>query len=121
MKILTGLTFASPSLRLYPTSSPSSSPSPSQLCNNLISEGLFAHMRCPTLWTTWWSSKKGRQICRLSYLGGCKGELQGPSERREGRQTEMEGCNVLVTGGLGFIGSHTVVPLLKQGCNVMIL
>ncbi|MEO9483356.1 MAG: UDP-glucose 4-epimerase GalE [Ekhidna sp.] len=29
--------------------------------------------------------------------------------------------NVLVTGGLGFIGSHTSVELLNRGCNVIIV
>ena len=33
----------------------------------------------------------------------------------------MEGCSVLVTGGLGFIGSHTVVPLLNAGCKVCVM
>ena len=29
--------------------------------------------------------------------------------------------NVLVTGGLGFIGSHTVVELLEKGYDVIIV
>merc|ERR1712176_154434 len=33
----------------------------------------------------------------------------------------MDGCSVLVTGGLGFIGSHTVVPLLNAGCRVCVM
>lgn len=28
---------------------------------------------------------------------------------------------MLVTGGLGFIGSHTVVPLLQSGCHVVVV
>mmetsp|Transcript_11810 Transcript_11810/g.30281 ORF Transcript_11810/g.30281 Transcript_11810/m.30281 type:complete len:368 (-) Transcript_11810:320-1423(-) len=34
---------------------------------------------------------------------------------------EMAGTHVLVTGGLGFIGSHTVLSLLEVGCSVVIM
>lgn len=28
---------------------------------------------------------------------------------------------ILVTGGLGYIGSHTAIELLQQGCDVLLL
>jgi len=31
------------------------------------------------------------------------------------------GVNILLTGGLGYIGSHTVLELVKSKCNIMIL
>jgi UDP-glucose 4-epimerase len=34
---------------------------------------------------------------------------------------EMKGSKILVTGGLGFIGSHTVVELQKEGYDVIII
>lgn len=33
----------------------------------------------------------------------------------------MSKQNILVTGGCGFIGSHTVVELLTKGCNIIII
>lgn len=33
----------------------------------------------------------------------------------------MNAMSVLVTGGAGYIGSHTVVKLLEAGCNVVVL
>eukprot|EP01026_Neomeris_dumetosa_P017062 TRINITY_DN1650_c0_g2_i2.p2 TRINITY_DN1650_c0_g2~~TRINITY_DN1650_c0_g2_i2.p2 ORF type:complete len:286 (-),score=40.90 TRINITY_DN1650_c0_g2_i2:10-867(-) len=35
--------------------------------------------------------------------------------------SELVGVNVLVTGGTGFIGSHTVVQLIEAGCKVTII
>lgn len=35
--------------------------------------------------------------------------------------TEFCGKNVLVTGGTGYIGSHTIVVLLQHGYNVTVL
>ncbi|HPR29325.1 MAG TPA: GDP-mannose 4,6-dehydratase, partial [Chitinophagales bacterium] len=31
----------------------------------------------------------------------------------------MKTCKVLVTGGCGYIGSHTAIDLLKQGFEVV--
>ena len=33
----------------------------------------------------------------------------------------MKGSKILVTGGLGFIGSHTEVELQKEGYDVIII
>jgi len=37
------------------------------------------------------------------------------------KKIEMKGNKILVTGGLGFIGSHTVVELQKEGYEVIII
>jgi len=34
---------------------------------------------------------------------------------------DLQNCNVLVTGGLGFIGSHTTLSLLEAGCKIVII
>ncbi len=34
---------------------------------------------------------------------------------------KIEGCNALVTGGAGFVGSHLVDALISRNCNVKIL
>ena len=36
-------------------------------------------------------------------------------------RTEMKKAKILVTGGLGFIGSHTVVELQNEGFEVVII
>jgi len=33
----------------------------------------------------------------------------------------LKDCNVFVTGGVGFIGSHTCLSLLEHGCKVTII
>lgn len=54
-------------------------------------------------------------ISRSTTPGTEKEVLFSPPSRSDNQQY------VLVTGGLGFIGSHTVVELLKDGYNVLIV
>ena len=34
--------------------------------------------------------------------------------------TELKNITVLITGGAGYIGSHTLVELLNAGCQVVV-
>jgi UDP-glucose 4-epimerase len=68
-----------------------------------------------------YSPSEARRSRQASQVRSKPSVLYSPSEARRSRQASQVRSNLLVTGGLGFIGSHTVVCLLERGYHVIII